>query len=101
MDLGVDSLMAIELRNSLGIGLGLTQALPATLIFDYPTIENIARYLVTVTLTRDGRKSDKASVPFKDPSDPRRVCIDSVEGLSEQEVEILILEKLKSLEKDK
>ena len=101
MDLGVDSLMAIELRNSLGIGLGLTRALPATLIFDYPTIENIARYLVTVTLTRDGRKSDKASVPFKDPSDPRRVCIDSVEGLSEQEVEILILEKLKSLEKDK
>ena len=45
MDLGIDSLMAVQLRNLLGAGLGLKQPLPATLIFNYPTVEVIAAYL--------------------------------------------------------
>ncbi|MDM8557192.1 SDR family NAD(P)-dependent oxidoreductase [Candidatus Parabeggiatoa sp. HSG14] len=42
-DLGIDSLMAVELRNRLKTSLG--QALPATIIFDYPTIEALVDYL--------------------------------------------------------
>ncbi len=45
MDLGIDSLMAVQLRNLLGAGLGLKQPLPATLIFNYPTVEAIAACL--------------------------------------------------------
>ena len=45
MDLGIDSLMAVQLRNLLGTGLALKQPLPATLIFDYPTVEVIAAHL--------------------------------------------------------
>jgi len=48
MELGVDSLMAVELRDRLRSALALEQSLSATLVFDYPTIAAIADYLSTL-----------------------------------------------------
>jgi acyl transferase domain-containing protein/SAM-dependent methyltransferase len=45
MDLGIDSLMAVELRNRLATGLALAKPLTATLVFDFPTIADIAGHL--------------------------------------------------------
>lgn len=48
LELGFDSLMAVELRNKLGQALHAT--LPASLLFDYPTLEKIRDFLLTEVL---------------------------------------------------
>jgi hypothetical protein len=48
--------MAVQLRGQLGSGLGLPQLLPATLMFDHPTIAALAQVLAGYLdrATRDG-----------------------------------------------
>ena len=48
---GFDSLMAVEMRNKLGQALQTT--LPASLLFDYPTLEKIKTYLLAEVLDVD------------------------------------------------
>ncbi len=48
LDFGLDSLMAIELKSSLEAGVGRT--LPATMVFNYPTLEAVVNYLVDEVL---------------------------------------------------
>jgi NADPH:quinone reductase-like Zn-dependent oxidoreductase/SAM-dependent methyltransferase/acyl carrier protein len=55
-ELGLDSLMAVELRNILAREIG--EALPATLLFDYPTLSTLVDFLFTQICP-----SEDASVP--------------------------------------
>jgi acyl carrier protein len=47
LDLGTDSLMAVELRNRLHSQFGGAFTLNATAVFDYPTIGGLAEYLAS------------------------------------------------------
>jgi acyl transferase domain-containing protein len=45
-DLGMDSLMALQLRNRLSRGLAMPKPLAASVMFDHPTIDAISAYLL-------------------------------------------------------
>ena len=57
-DLGMDSLMALEVRRALERG--LQQPLPTTIAFEYPTVEKLATYLLDTIQAGDWRLETRA-----------------------------------------
>ncbi|MGE0059761.1 MAG: SDR family NAD(P)-dependent oxidoreductase, partial [Dehalococcoidia bacterium] len=49
LELGMDSLMAVELRNRLLAQFGSAFTISSTVVFDYPTIRGLAEYLASAT----------------------------------------------------
>jgi len=94
MDLGFDSLMAVELRDRLVRGLGLERSLPATLVFDHPTIEAVARYLHDVVL--NGAHAGTAAAG-EDGAAAAAARAEEVARLSEDEAEARLLKTLEGL----
>ncbi|WP_131811641.1 SDR family NAD(P)-dependent oxidoreductase, partial [Mycolicibacterium peregrinum] len=68
LDLGTDSLMAIELRNRLHTQFGGKFTLNATAVFDYPTIGGLAEYLVAQLPDAESADSAESSEP-SEPSE--------------------------------
>jgi len=83
---GVDSLIAVELRNLLGKGLGLQKRLPATLVFDYPTIKSLTEFLYQQTPLFEDNKA--GAQPEADGGSEG--IIGAIEDLSDEEVERLL-----------
>jgi len=98
-EVGLDSLMAVEVRNILGATLNLKRALPATLVFDYPTVSAITAYLMTEmdlapTEEQPGQPSGK---PQKDAAIDGSMLrlLDALEDLSDEEVDRMLADQLK------
>jgi acyl transferase domain-containing protein/SAM-dependent methyltransferase len=92
MELGIDSLMALELRSRLASGLALERPLPATLVFDYPTVEAVADYLLGDVLELE---LDRAPEPDEDAA--VSATVGDLRDISDEEVEALLMKKLQAL----
>jgi NADPH:quinone reductase-like Zn-dependent oxidoreductase/acyl carrier protein len=101
-ELGLDSLMAIELRNSLAGTLGLT--LPVPLLFEHPTIESLSAYLVK-ELALESALPAATSEPVQqistnaDAATGSTAAAAAVEGLSADKMAALLAQELGTLKK--
>ena len=68
LDLGTDSLMAVELRNRLHSQFGGKFTINATAVFDYPTIGGLAEYLAGSCPMRNQHSGEAESVAAPEPS---------------------------------
>jgi acyl transferase domain-containing protein/SAM-dependent methyltransferase/acyl carrier protein len=93
VELGLDSLMAVQLRDLLESGLGLGRVLPATLVFDYPTIEAVSKFLLQSLTPQEAAPAPSPSVkiPKVDSTAER---LREVEAMSDEEVEAQLLKHL-------
>ena len=90
-ELGLDSLLAVELRNTLATALG--RPLPATLLFDHPTIDALTDHLLRELSTSDTPQFD-VSGPSTGTS--ASTIVDCIEDLSDAEVERQLAVRLQS-----
>ncbi|MBV8236979.1 MAG: SDR family NAD(P)-dependent oxidoreductase, partial [Acidimicrobiia bacterium] len=88
-DLGMDSLTAVELRSRFQAELG--RPLPSTVVFDYPNIAALARFLAGEVLGLAGQAGD--GEPAGGPHDDG----DALDDLSDAELADLLSKKLNSL----
>ncbi len=87
-DMGLDSLMAIELRNRLRMSLAIEAALPATLVFDYPSVT-----VLTDFLAADVFGWATAPVVEQAANDDAN-ALDAIEQLSDEDVERLFSQRI-------
>jgi len=92
-DMGMDSLMAVELKNRLEITLGRT--FPTTLVFEHPSIDALSRHLIDQVLF-PGRAVEPEAVSKREPQ-WEAATLAEIKKLPEGELEALINKELDSL----
>jgi acyl carrier protein len=91
-DLGLDSLMAVELSNRLRKDLQL--ALPSTLTFEYPTIQALTDYLASELLHNSPEDSSEEGI--SEAEQKTQAIRTKVENISEDQLEDELLKELKA-----
>ena len=96
-ELGIDSLMALELKNKLEAG--LCAPLHSTLIFDYPTIDGLTTYLLTHLFEQtNGSHLQPMPTPSAERSGELSAELSAkityIAQIADDEAEALLLEKL-------
>ncbi len=92
-DIGMDSLMAVELRNA--ISASLQHKLPSTLLFDYPNIDALTDFLTRELWPEP--KSGAEPVPPTAPTQAQKsgeANAAAIQNLTDEEAEALLLAEL-------
>jgi acyl carrier protein len=82
-ELGMDSLMSVELRNRLTSAFALARSLPATLVFDHPTVAALARHLLGLLF------ADDTPAPAPAAAAPATDAVQAIDELSDEQIEAL------------
>jgi acyl carrier protein len=90
-DIGLDSLMAVELSNRLQKGLG--RSLPSTLTFEHPSIQSLTDYLAAEVLAITVKP--QIEKPANKLVEHEQALLAAVEEIPEEELEDEILRELK------
>jgi myxalamid-type polyketide synthase MxaB len=83
LQLGLDSLMAVELRNRLGKR--LVQKLPATLVFDYPTLTKMQAFILAGLTPAEAEPPPLSKAESGQTGDAQS-AIDNIDDLSDDEL---------------
>ncbi|MCC5666482.1 SDR family NAD(P)-dependent oxidoreductase [Nostoc sp. CHAB 5784] len=92
-DIGMDSLTSIELRNRLQTSLG--RSLSSTLIFDYPTLDTLAKYLANEMFFVE--QSTELPTAIENNHHEQTITSAELKQLSEEDAEALLLKELESI----
>jgi len=93
-DLGIDSLMAVELRNHLQSSLGYSVS--STVLFNYPTLEDLVDYLgLDVLSIKFSTSSDNSK--SRNDGEAQSAISAELEELSESDAEVLLLKELENI----
>ncbi len=90
-ELGLDSLMAVELRNLLRKDLPTAREVPTTLVFDYPTLEALTNYFFDELFGKEKTKEPTAIAIEKIETTP-------ITEISDDEAAALLLAELDELQ---
>jgi acyl carrier protein len=97
-DLGIDSLMAVELRNHLQSSLG--HSISSTVLFDYPTLAELVDYLVQEVLQIEFSNTSAMNSNKHEHDEEQIQLLNKTKELSEEDLEQIINQKLDLLIKE-
>ena len=94
LEAGLDSLMIVELSNQIQVELGPEHNVPATLVFDYPRITDLADFLMNALLPESSSTTAASTgISGQDSSDPQ-----TADTKSDLRAEIATMSEAEALE---
>jgi hypothetical protein len=95
-DLGMDSLMAVQLRNRLSRGLAMAKPLAASVMFDHPSIDSISTHLLDAIAPAAAETAPAArAAPAAPVTSKPPLHAEQVAGMCEAEIEASLDARLK------